>query len=90
MIEIIISVISAFFLISLHFYLTRKIKNHTTILLFSTSLLVILLLFNLFINNPIITFIITFTIFMILLLFILEVIKPSHALNRFHEEKIKE
>ncbi|MBY9002469.1 MAG: hypothetical protein KGD73_00705 [Candidatus Lokiarchaeota archaeon] len=54
------------------------------------SLLVILLLFNLFIISPIINFIITFTIFTILLLLIFEVIKTSRALSLFQEEKIKE
>jgi len=91
MIEIIISVISAVFLTSLYFYLTRKIKNHTNILLISMSLLVILLLFNLILNAPIINFIVTFTTFAILLLFVLEIIKSSNSLYNgesiFQEEK---
>ena len=94
MIEIIVSVISAFFLASLYFYLTRKIKNHTHILLISMSLLVILLLFNLLLNAPIINFIITFTIFAILLLFVLEIVKSSNSLlngeSIFQEEEIRE
>ena len=94
MIEIIVSVIIAVFLTSLYFYLTRKIKNNQHILLISMSLLVILLLFNLLINAPIINFIITFTIFAILLLFVVEVIKSSNSLfngeSIFQEEEIRE
>jgi len=94
MIEIIVSVIIAVFLTSLYFYLTRKIKNNQHILLISMSLLVILLLFNLLINAPIINFIVTFTIFTNLLLFVLEVIKSSNSLfnaeSIFQEEEIRE
>ena len=94
MIEIIISVIIAIFLASLYFYLTRKIKNHTHILLISMSLLVILLLFNLLLNALIINFIVTFTTFVILLLFVLEIIKSSNSLfngeSIFQEEEIRE
>jgi len=94
MIEIIVSVIIAVFLTSLYFYLTRIIKNNQHILLISMSLLVILLLFNLLINAPIINFIITFTIFAILLLFVVEVIKSSNSLfngeSIFQEEEIRE
>jgi len=94
MIEIIVSVIIAVFLTSLYFYLTRKIKNNQHILLISMSLLVILLLFNLLINVPIINFIVTFTIFTNLLLFVLEVIKSSNSLfngeSIFQEEEIRE
>ncbi len=94
MIEIIVSIISAVFLASLYFYLTRKIKNHTHILLISMSLLVALLLFNLLLNAPIINFIVTFTTFAILLLFVLEIIKSSNSLFNgetiFQEEETKE
>jgi len=94
MIEIIVSVIIAVFLTSLYFYLTRKIKNNQHILLISMSLLVILLLFNLLINVPIINFIVTFTIFTNLFLFVVEVIKSSHSLfnaeSIFQEEEIRE
>ena len=93
MIEIIISIISAVFLISLYFYLTRKIKNHTHILLISMSLLVILLLFNLLTNAPIINFIVTFTTFAILLIFVLEIVKSNSLFNGetiFQEEETKE
>ena len=94
MIEIIVSVIIAVFLTSLNFYLTRIIKNNQHILLISMSLLVILLLFNLLINAHIINFIITFTIFAILLLFVVEVIKSSNSLfngeSIFQEEEIRE
>jgi len=94
MIEIIVSVIIAVFLTSLYFYLTRIIKNNQHILLISMSLFVILLLFNLLINAPIINFIVTFTIFTNLLLFVLEVIKSSNSLFKaesiFQEEEIRE
>ena len=94
MIEIIVSVIIAVFLTSLYFYLTRIIKNNQHILLISMSLFVILLLFNLLINAPIINFIVTFTIFTNLLLFVLEVIKSSNSLfnaeSIFQEEEIRE
>jgi len=94
MIEIIASIIIVVFLISSYFYLTRKIKNHTSILSISMSLLVLLLLFNLLFNAPIINFIITFTLCTILLLFVLEIIKPLHSLfngdSIFQEEENKE
>ncbi|MHA1874936.1 MAG: hypothetical protein ACTSUC_00660 [Promethearchaeota archaeon] len=93
MIEIIVSVITAFFFVGLFFYLSRKIKNHAHILLISMSLLAILLIFNLLLNAPIINFIVTFTIFVILLLFILEIIKSSNSLfngeSIFQEEETK-
>jgi len=93
MIEIIVSLISAIFLTSLYFYLTRKIKNHTHILMISMSLIVILLLFNLLLNEPIINFIVTFTTYAILLLFVFEIIKSSNSSfngeSIFQEEEIK-
>ncbi len=94
MIEIIVSIIVVVFLISLYFYLTRKIKNYTSILSISMSLLVLLILFNILLNAPIINFIITFTLCTILLLFVFEIIKPLHSLfnsdSIFQEEETTE
>lgn len=94
MIDIIVSYICALLLFVIYFVLTRKISNQAHILIISLSLLVIILIFNFLVNNPIINFIFTFTICIILLLFILEVVRSSNTLfngeSIFQEEEIKE
>jgi len=90
MIEIIVSIIIAIIISSLYLYLAIKIKNTTHILLISVSLLITLILLNLFVIEPIINFIITFTIITVLYLFFSKVIKSMHSISIFQEEIIKE
>ncbi len=85
MIEIIVGIIIAIIIASVYFYLTIKIKKITPISSISIGFIVTLVLANLFVNMPIINFIIAFTIYFVLFLFFLKMIKSI-----FQEEIIKE